>query len=101
MKVGHVPLISYASPGDPKVGDMVAAAMKRMKDRGTPLRAAVLDRLRPSVWHRTPAEAMATLEELEETARLWLMLNEKPVPLSDTAIYRMDWLRVSTPRRNF
>ena len=41
--------------------------------RGTPIRAVMLDRLGPNVWHRTPAEASAVLEELEETARLWLL----------------------------
>jgi 3-dehydro-4-phosphotetronate decarboxylase len=33
----------------------------------------MLERLGPNVWHRSPAEASAVLEELEETARLWLM----------------------------
>ena len=32
---------------------------------------AILDRLGPNVWHRSPAEASAVLEELEETAALW------------------------------
>ena len=32
------------------------------------------------------AAAMATLEELEETARLWLMTQPRPQPLSDAAI---------------
>ena len=47
-----------------------------------PLRAVMLDRLGPSVWHESPAAAMATLEELEETARLWLRCDPKPAPLS-------------------
>jgi hypothetical protein len=29
---------------------------------------------------------MATLEELEETARLWLMTNPKPAPLAERHI---------------
>ena len=37
------------------------------------LRAVMLDRLGPNVWHTSPSAAMATLEELEETARLWLL----------------------------
>jgi hypothetical protein len=32
----------------------------------------MLERLGPNVWHETPAAAMAVLEELEETAKLWL-----------------------------
>jgi 3-dehydro-4-phosphotetronate decarboxylase len=34
------------------------------------------------VWHSTPAAAMAALEELEETARLWLLADRKAEPLS-------------------
>ena len=55
-----------------------------------PLRAVMLDRLGPNVWHRTPAEAMAVLEELEETARLWLLCQPRPEPLSPD---RIDELR--------
>jgi 3-dehydro-4-phosphotetronate decarboxylase len=46
----------------------------------------MLDRLGPNVWHDSPANAMAVLEELEETARLWLMPGPKPAPLSDAQI---------------
>jgi ribulose-5-phosphate 4-epimerase/fuculose-1-phosphate aldolase len=35
----------------------------------------MLSRLGPNVWHDSPAQAMATLEELEETARLTLLAN--------------------------
>jgi len=44
----------------------------------------MLGRLGPCVWHRSPAEASAALEELEETARLWLMT--RPAPLSEFQI---------------
>lgn len=73
MKVGHVPLIAYHRPGDPAVGDRVAERVVAMREAGMPIRAVMLDRLGPNVWHRTPAEASAVLEELEETAKLWLM----------------------------
>jgi 3-dehydro-4-phosphotetronate decarboxylase len=73
MKVGHVPLIPYHPPGDPAVADLVAQRIAAMHAAGTPLRAVMLERLGPNVWHRSPAEASAVLEELEETARLWLM----------------------------
>ncbi len=82
MKVGHVPLVPYRRPGDPEVGDWVARRIAEMARRGTPLRAVMLDRLGPNVWHQTPAAASAVLEELEETARLWLMCTHKPAPLS-------------------
>jgi 3-dehydro-4-phosphotetronate decarboxylase len=80
MKVGHVPLVPYHRPGDPAVGDEVARRIDAMRAAGTPIRAVMLDRLGPNVWHRTPAEASAVLEELEETARLWLMA--RPTPLT-------------------
>ena len=86
MKVGHVPLIEYYRPGDATVGDLVAQAIERMRAQGTPIRAVMLDRLGPNVWHRTPAAAMAALEELEETGRLWLLANQKPEPLTPQQI---------------
>ncbi len=82
MKVGHVPLIEYYRPGDATVGELVAQAIERMRAQGTPIRAVMLDRLGPNVWHSTPAAAMAALEELEETARLWLLADRKPEPLT-------------------
>jgi len=73
MKVGHVPLVPYCRPGDPEVANAVAPLITAARQRGTPIRAVLLDRLGPVVWHETPAAAMALLEELEETARLWSM----------------------------
>jgi 3-dehydro-4-phosphotetronate decarboxylase len=86
MKVGHVPLIEYYRPGDAMVGELVAQAIEQMKTQGTPIRAVMLDRLGPNVWHSTLAAAMATLEELEETARLWLLADRKPGPLTPEQI---------------
>jgi ribulose-5-phosphate 4-epimerase/fuculose-1-phosphate aldolase len=86
MKVGHVPLIPYHRPGDPQVADLVAQAIGASQARGTPLRAVMLDRLGPNVWHGSPAEASAVLEELEETARLWLLTRPHPAPLTDTQL---------------
>ncbi len=79
MKVGHVPLIPYHRPGDPAVGDEVARRIAAMAQAGTPIRAVMLDRLGPNVWHRSPDEASAVLEELEETARLWLKTRAEPL----------------------
>lgn len=92
MKVGHVPLIPYHRPGDPAVAELVAARIAAMASRGTPIRAVMLERLGPNVWHRTPAEASAVLEELEETARLWLTTTPRPAPLSEA---RIDELRTA------
>lgn len=90
MKVGHVPLIPYHRPGDPAAAARVAERIGQSRDRGLPIRAVMLDRLGPNVWHESPAAAMAVLEELEETARLWLMTHPKPQPLTDD---RIDELR--------
>ena len=86
MKAGHVPLIPYHRPGDPAVGDRVAQAISAAAARGTPLRAVMLDRLGPNVWHETPDAAMAVLEELEETARLWLLTQRRPASLTDAQL---------------
>ena len=86
MKVGHVPCIPYHRPGDPRAADLVAQRIRLMAARGTPLRAVMLDRLGPNVWHRTPAQAAAVLEELEETARLWLLSRPTPGALSAAQI---------------
>ena len=86
MKVGHVPLVPYHRPGDPAVADLVAARIAAALACGVPIRAVMLDRLGPNVWHRTPAEASAVLEELEETARLWLASGRKATALSHDAI---------------
>ena len=86
MKVGHVPLITYHRPGDPQVAELVAQRIAAMAARGTPIRAVMLDRLGPNVWQRSPAEASAVLEELEETARLWLLCQPRPQALSEAQI---------------
>jgi len=86
MKVGHVPLISYHRPGEAIVGELVAEQIELMHRQRTPIRAVMLERLGPNVWHGTPTGAMAALEELEETARLWLLASPKPEPLSEEQI---------------
>jgi ribulose-5-phosphate 4-epimerase/fuculose-1-phosphate aldolase len=84
MKVGHVPIVTYHRPGSAAAADEVAALIKRYATKGTPIRAVMLPRLGPNVWHATPAAAMATLEELEETARLMLLQpNTPPLSASD------------------
>jgi ribulose-5-phosphate 4-epimerase/fuculose-1-phosphate aldolase len=55
----------------------------------------MLPRLGPNVWHDSPAAAMATLEELEETARLMLLAPYTP-PLLATDL---DALRESFAAR--
>jgi ribulose-5-phosphate 4-epimerase/fuculose-1-phosphate aldolase len=79
MKVGHVPLIRYRRPGDPQVAQQIAA-------RAADVRAVLLERLGPVVWERSVRHAAYALEELEETARLWLMTSPRPAPLDDAAL---------------
>jgi 3-dehydro-4-phosphotetronate decarboxylase len=86
MKVGHVTLVAYRRPGDPEVATKVASLIAAAHARGAPIRAVLLDRLGPVVWHESPAAAMAVLEELEETAKLWLMSNPKPAPLTEAQL---------------
>jgi len=86
MKVGHVPLVAYHRPGDPVVAHAVAAAIERYGSAGAPLRAVMLSRLGPNVWHDTPDAAMAVLEELEETARLVCMARNDVRPLTEAQI---------------
>jgi ribulose-5-phosphate 4-epimerase/fuculose-1-phosphate aldolase len=73
MKVGHVPHVPYHRPGAPEAAARVAQTIDHYRQQGTPIRAVMLERLGPNVWHRDPASAMAVLEELEETARLALL----------------------------
>lgn len=86
MKVGRVPVIEYLRPGDPEGAERVAQAIIRYGERGQPIRAVMLARLGPTVWNDTPASAMATLEELEETARLMVTSGGAIEPLDDSMI---------------
>jgi ribulose-5-phosphate 4-epimerase/fuculose-1-phosphate aldolase len=46
----------------------------------------MLERLGPVVWESSVSKASFALEELEETAKLWMMSNPKPAPLGEEAI---------------
>jgi 3-dehydro-4-phosphotetronate decarboxylase len=86
MKVGHVPLVPYYRPGDPAVAVRVAAMLAHYAKRGIAVRAVMLSKLGPNVWHDSLAQAMVVLEELEEAAKLWQMTTPKPSSLSDEEI---------------
>lgn len=79
MKVGRIPLIRYRRPGDPQAAAEVAALAGQV-------RGALFERLGPVVWERSVEQASHVLEELEETARLWLMTHPRPQPLEAAAI---------------
>jgi len=90
MKVGHIPLIGYQRPGSPDGAEQVAQLANRV-------RGVMLERLGPVVWESSVSRASYALEELEETARLWLMSNPSPEPLDQAAldelrdIFGADW----------
>ncbi|KQZ83792.1 3-oxo-tetronate 4-phosphate decarboxylase [Pseudomonas sp. Root562] len=79
MKVGHIPLIAYQRPGSPDVAAQVAQL-------ANDVRGVMLERLGPVVWESSVSKASFALEELEETAKLWMMSNPKPAPLGEEAI---------------
>ncbi|SPB16172.1 aldolase [Caballeronia novacaledonica] len=79
MKVGHVPLIAYRRPGDAAVAEEVAALASKV-------RAVLLERLGPVVWEKSVSHASYALEELEETAQLYLSTMPRPEPLPEEAI---------------
>ncbi|GAB6408516.1 3-oxo-tetronate 4-phosphate decarboxylase [Pseudomonas sp. MHK4] len=79
MKVGHIPLIAYERPGSPKVAERIAQLANSV-------RGVMLERLGPVLWESSVSRASYALEELEETARLWLMSNPKPAPLDQAAL---------------
>ncbi len=86
MKVGHVPLVPYHRPGDPEVARRVAALIEAGIHADKPLRAVMIERLGPNLWHRSLSAAMAAMEELEETAKLWLLSGRAVKPLESDAI---------------
>jgi 3-dehydro-4-phosphotetronate decarboxylase len=79
MKVGHIPLIPYCRPGDPSVAE-------RVRTLANDVRGVLLERLGPVVWGASVSQAAWALEELEETAQLWLLTDPRPAPLTDAQI---------------
>ena len=80
MKIGRLPLIPYYRPGDPKLGDAI---------RGWACRhcAVLLANHGPVVSGASLETAVYATEELEETAKLFLLLRNTPTsPLSPAQI---------------
>lgn len=89
MKVGHVPLIEYCRPGAPEVADAIERLIQSYRVKGLSLRAVMCDKLGPQVWGANPSAAMAILEELEETAKLWLRGGCTARPLDESSIQEL------------
>ena len=82
MKVGRIPLIAYRRPGHPDVAEQVAEV-------ASAVRGVMLERLGPVIWGNSVSTASFALEELEETARLWLNSAVKPSPLSEALVQEL------------
>ncbi|GAA4907862.1 ribulose-5-phosphate 4-epimerase/fuculose-1-phosphate aldolase [Nonomuraea thailandensis] len=71
MRVGRLPLLPYHAPGDPALGPIAERAARTAH-------ALLLANHGPIVAGAGLAAAADAIEELEETARLWLLLRERP-----------------------
>lgn len=86
MRLGHVPLLPYVAPGDPAMGAMIRA----LEGRHT---AVLLANHGPVVAGKDLASAVYAAEELEETAKLAVIAQGRPVNmLSTTAIAELNVL---------
>jgi len=74
MRVGTLPLVPYYRPGD----RALAEAVRRL---AATHRAVLLANHGPVVSGKSLDDAVDSAEELEQTARLALLLNERPVSL--------------------
>ena len=71
MRVGKLPLIPYFAPGDPALGEAVGKLAARHS-------AVLLANHGPVVAGSSLGAAVNAIEELEETARLYLLLHGRP-----------------------
>lgn len=72
MRIGTLPMLPYYPPGDAALADAVAAL-------ATEHHAVLLAHHGPVVAGRSLAAAADAIEELEATARLWLLVRHDPV----------------------
>ncbi len=80
MRVGKLPLVPYYPPGDPALGDAVAGYADKHH-------AVLLANHGPVVAGRSLEHAANAVEELEETAKLHLLLqNQLTRPLTDEQV---------------
>jgi 3-dehydro-4-phosphotetronate decarboxylase len=71
MRVGKLPLIPYYAPGDPILGEAVGKVAAKHS-------AVLLANHGPVVAGSSLSAAVNAIEELEETARLYLLLHGRP-----------------------
>jgi len=78
MKIGRLPLVPYHRPGDPALAGVIGALAARHS-------AVLLANHGPVVSGPTLEAAVNAAEELEETAKLFLLLRGTPVRALDAA----------------
>ncbi|MGC0211707.1 3-oxo-tetronate 4-phosphate decarboxylase [Streptomyces levis] len=84
MRVGRLPLLPYHAPGDTGLESLAEATAANRP-------AMLLSNHGPVVAGTSLAAAMDALEELEETAKLFLLLRGLPVrPLTDEQVTALD-----------
>ena len=71
MKIGRLPLIPYHRPGDPALGEVIRGLARRHC-------AVLLANHGPVVSGASVEAAVHAMEELEETAKLFLLLRNTP-----------------------
>ncbi|REC95764.1 3-oxo-tetronate 4-phosphate decarboxylase [Kushneria indalinina] len=84
MRVGRLPLLPYFQPGDPAMGEAV-------RDYAPEYSAVLLANHGPVVAGKSLEAARNAIEELEETARLFLLLQGQQINTLDEA--QIDGLR--------
>jgi ribulose-5-phosphate 4-epimerase/fuculose-1-phosphate aldolase len=72
MKIGKLPLVPYFRPGDPELGSAIAALARKHG-------AVLLANHGPVVSGSDLDAAANAIEELEETAKIFLLLRDVPV----------------------
>lgn len=83
MRIGRLPLLPYHAPGDP--------ALEPLAERAAATRVALLlANHGPIVAGRSLSAAADAIEELEETAKLYLLLGERVTsPLTEPEAHRL------------
>ncbi|MBV9489956.1 MAG: aldolase [Verrucomicrobia bacterium] len=78
MKIGRLPLVPYHRPGDPKLGEVIRGLAGKHS-------AVLLANHGPVVSGTSLEAAVYAIEELEETAKLFLLLRNVPTHPLDPA----------------
>jgi ribulose-5-phosphate 4-epimerase/fuculose-1-phosphate aldolase len=91
MRVGHMPLVPYIRPGAEEIGHAIRAFEGRYS-------SVLLAHHGPVVAGKSLTDAASAADELEETAKLhMLLLNQAPRSLTDAEIgdlvrtFKLDW----------